>query len=111
MVEANLPAGVVSVAVAEMIEQWRLKPLLKMPPRLYLAGVAVGGQNESAPTDSSDAGMRFEVQSVRARTSTDSRMPVMAFITLTFGAVEMLCDSHARGVNLTVKGTQRPYRR
>ncbi len=67
--------------------------------------VEEGGQDESAPADSSDAGMRFEVQSVRARTATDSsNAQLAAFITQTFGAVEMLCDSHARGVNLTREG-------
>ena len=102
MVEANLPAGVVSVAVAEKIEQYggKLEAIVEDASldSIWLGlRVEEGGQNESAPTDSSDAGMRFEVQSVRARTSTDSsNAQLAAFITQTFGAVEMLCDSHAR---------------
>ena len=110
MVEANLPAGVVSVAVAEKIEQYggKLEAIVEDASldSIWLGlRVEEGGQNESAPTDSSDAGMRFEVQSVRARTSTDSsNAQLAAFITQTFGAVEMLCDSHARGVNLTREG-------
>ncbi|WP_314363663.1 anchored repeat ABC transporter, substrate-binding protein [Rothia mucilaginosa] len=110
MVEANLPAGVVSVAVAEKIEQYggKLEAIVEDASldSIWLGlRVEEGGQNESAPADSSDAGMRFEVQSVRARTSTDSsNAQLAAFITQTFGAVEMLCDSHARGVNLTREG-------
>ena len=110
MVEANLPAGVVSVAVAEKIEQYggKLEAIVEDASldSIWLGlRVEEGGQNESAPADSSDAGMRFEVHSVRARTSTDSsNAQLAAFITQTFGAVEMLCDSHARGVNLTREG-------
>ena len=103
MVEANLPAGVVSVAVAEKIEQYggKLEAIVEDASldSIWLGlRVEEGGQNESAPADSSDAGMRFEVQSVRARTSTDSsNAQLAAFITQTFGAVEMMCDSQARG--------------
>ena len=110
MVEANLPAGVVSVAVAEKIEQYggKLEAIVEDASldSIWLGlRVEEGGQNESAPADSSEAGMRVEVQSVRARTSTDSsNAQLAAFITQTFGAVEMLCDSHARGVNLTREG-------
>lgn len=110
MVEANLPAGVVSVAVAEKIEQYggKLEAIVEDASldSIWLGlRVEEGGQNESAPADSSEAGMRFEVQSVRARTATDSsNAQLAAFITQTFGAVEMLCDSHARGVNLTREG-------
>lgn len=105
-------AGVVSVAVAEMIEQHgALKPLLKMPSQTLSGWGCGGGQNESALTGSSDAGMRFEVQSVRARNLHGFSNAVMAFIgDLRCGgdAVRFAC---ARGVNLTVKGTQRLYRR
>lgn len=110
MVEANLPAGVVSVAVAEKIEQYggKLEAIVEDASldSIWLGlRVEEGGQNESAPADSSEAGMRFEVQSVRAHTATDSsNAQLAAFITQTFGAVEMLCDSHARGVNLTREG-------
>ena len=77
MVEANLPAGVVSVAVAEKIEQYggKLEAIVEDASldSIWLGlRVEEGGQNESAPANSSDAGMRFEVQSVRARTSRES---------------------------------------
>ena len=75
MVEANLPAGVASVAVAEKIEQYggKLEAIVEDASldSIWLGlRVEEGGQNESAPADASEAGMRFEVQSVRARPAT-----------------------------------------
>ena len=111
MVDSNLPAGVISVAVAEKIEQYggKLEAIVEDASldSIWL-GLRVEGSNGAAANSevtASEAAVRFRVESVRVRTDGDpSRAQLAAFITQTFGAVEMLCDSHARGVSLNSEG-------
>ncbi len=102
MVSSNLPQGSAQVAVAGRIEQYggKLEPVVEDASldSIWL-GLRVEGAESSgvsathsaeSPSDS-DASVAFSVTRVKGPGQ------VAAFITQTFGAVEMMCDSQARG--------------
>ena len=102
MVSSNLPQGSAQVAVAERIEQYggKLEPVVEDASLdsiwlgLRVEGTESSGASAShsaeSPSDS-DASVAFSVTRVKGPGQ------VAAFITQTFGAVEMMCDSQARG--------------
>ncbi|MDO5750449.1 MAG: anchored repeat ABC transporter, substrate-binding protein [Rothia sp. (in: high G+C Gram-positive bacteria)] len=94
MMSNNLPQGAPLIPLAERVESFggRLLPMVEDASldSLWL-GLRVEGGSE---------GMLFGFSSVRGPSQ------LTAFITQTFGAVELLGDSHARGVNVSSTGEE-----
>lgn len=97
-VHTNLPAGSSSVAVAEKIEQYggKLEPIVE-DASLDSIWLGLRVQADNSHPDPEGAAFTFAVRQVVGPGQ------VAAFITQTFGAVELLCDSYARGTDQSLR--------